>query len=357
MALTMKERYARLDQGKLPQEYKDQFDVISANTDGFADEDLTPLFEENFKTLYELVEQRFPEAIKKAGKIVKEKPAKVKVVKKKKEKPAAAAHPARRKLSDKDIYDIEGELFLANKMGTSDEKLRADLIKGFAISESQAERWVKNRKKYEGEEFSEYGHYKHRTEKKKEKRKASDPNNVETLDGYKFNRKDPALKGMKFYDVKGKEWTCKGYNAKLDDCIMVDDKGKEVASCLKDMYLYNPKEKISKGNLIDECKETLKEAGYTVKSHKTGTKVIKRKKPRPEKEIIKERVGDAFTPITKDLEASDEKKAENKEVLNILRSIESKLTKLLNRLSNLADDGKSDKLKKLDELLSELLGE
>jgi hypothetical protein len=123
------------------------------------------------------------------------------------------------------------------------------------------------------------------------------------------------------------------------------------------MYVNNPVEKRGKGDMVDDCKDVLSKAGYTVKEHKTGKKSIKRKAPRPEKEILKERVEDTFTPIRKDLESSDEKKKENKEVIDSLERIQKLFVKLFNRLSNLADDGKADAIGKIEKLLKELLAE
>jgi hypothetical protein len=121
------------------------------------------------------------------------------------------------------------------------------------------------------------------------------------------------------------------------------------------MYTTNPVQKREKGNMVDECKDTLKEAGYTVHEHKEGKKKIRRSEPRPEKAIIKERVEETFVPIMKDLVNSEEKKSENKELISVLESIQGLFTKFMGRVSNLADDGKIEKLKKIEQLLKEII--
>jgi hypothetical protein len=114
-------------------------------------------------------------------------------------------------------------------------------------------------------------------------------------------------------------------------------------------------EKREKGNLVDECKDTLKEAGFTVKEHKAGKKKIRRREPRPEKDIIKERVGDTFTPILKDISNSEDKKKENKAVIDALGRVEKLIVKFFNRLNNLAEDGKADAIEKIEKLLEALV--
>ena len=361
MALNMKERFARLDMSKLPKDYQDQFMIVKETTKDFSVEELNNVFEENFNEIYGLVESKYPDAIKKGEKIKKEKPAKVKVLKSKKEKkeekkyelPGKIEKELKGRLSEEDIIFIEDQL--TNNEASSDEELVEHFMKETGMTEAKAKKWVALRDKYLKATVDKNYDYPTRTSMKKAARKEKDV--VTTRDGFEFNRKDPKNRGKVFYDEKGEKWTCKRYEPKLDECIMVNEDGKEISCCMKDMYKNNPVKKREKGNLVDECKDTLKEAGYTVKEHKAGKKVVKRKAPRPEKEIIKDRVEDTFTPIRKDLENSDEKKVENKDVLDSLNRIQGLFTKLLNRLSNLADDGKADKIKQIEKLLSELLDE
>lgn len=354
MGLSMKDRFARLDLSKLPKSYKDEFDEMSNNTYKFTDEDLNDVFAENFKDLYDLVEKKYPEAISTGGTIKKAKPAKVKVIKPKTKEPEPVKVPAslRKKLFQDDIIFIEDQL--TNDEESTDEEMIAHFVKETGMSQAQAGKWVALRDKYRMRMSPEESlNYPTRTKLKKEARKSKD--NVKTRDGKEFERKNKKNIGKTFYDENGKAWKCKGYNAKLDECIFEDSDGKEISSCLRDMYTTNPVSKREKGNLVDECKDTLKEAGYTVREHKAGTKKIKRSEPRPEKEIIKERVTETFTPIMKDLRGSEEKEKENKDIIALLESIQSKFTKFMNRISNLADDGKLEQLKKIDKLFEEII--
>jgi hypothetical protein len=426
MALTMKERFARLDANDLPEDIKKQFQVIYEQTDAFGDEDLNEVFAKNFDDLYALVEQKHSGAIRKGQKITKVKPARVKVVKpakakKEKEKPkhkgyngliseatgvtdsdkleeieeimrheifhstldwqtkeefdkgAKEAHELlkawgsyptskniseatskmRNKLSDKDIEFIEDQLI--NNAESTDEEMEAHFVSELGITEAQAKRWVAKRDAYLRRSVEKNIKYSVRTKLKKEARKSRNKDIIRTRDGYEFNRKDPKNKGLKFYDENGKQWECVRWEEKLDECIMKDKDGKEISGCLKDMYVKNPVEKREKGNLVDDCKETLKEAGFTLREHKAGTKKIRRKEPRPEKDIIKEKVGNTFTTIVKDISSSEEKKKENKAVIDSLGRIEKLIVKFMNRLNNLAEDNKADAINKIEKLLKELV--
>jgi hypothetical protein len=367
----MKDRFARLDLSKLPASYKSEFDEMSASTYGFTDDDLNDIFAENFNDMYSLVEKKYPDAIKTGGTIKKVKPPKQKVVKPKKSKePDLVKVPAamRKKLSVEDINIIESTL--VNDEDSSDEELVDYIVKETGISEAQAKKWVALRQKYmmsmmdaqKPENIAAYAGMTHRTfdystrtKNKKALRKEKDI--VKTRDDKEFDRRSKKNVGKTFYDENGKAWKCKGYNAKLDVCVMEDSEGKEITSCLKDMYTTNPVSKREKGNLVDDCKDTLKEAGFTVKEHKAGKKRIKRSVPRPEKEIIKERVADTFTPIMKDISGSEEKDEKNKDLIAAINRVQALFTKLFNRLSNLADDGKVEAIEKIEKLLKEVLGE
>jgi len=77
MALSIKERYARIDTSKLPDKYKSEFEAIKDDTENF-DPELVDIFQDNFDKLYSLTEKNYPDAIKKPGKIKKIRPSKVK---------------------------------------------------------------------------------------------------------------------------------------------------------------------------------------------------------------------------------------------------------------------------------------
>lgn len=355
MSLSMKDRFATLDMSVLPASYKDEFNEMDKSTYGFSDEDLNDIFRDNFNDMFDLVEKKYPDAIKKGGTIKKEKPAKIKTVKPKPAEEVKVPAALRKKLSEQDIIFIEDQL--SNNEVSTDEELIEHFAKETGISEAQAKKWVALRSKYLTRLSPEYAmDYPTRTSLKRGARsRLEKEDTIKTRDGIEINRKDKKNEGKTFYDENGKAWKCKGYNAKLDECILEDSDGKEISACLKDMYTKNPVEKREKGNLVDECKETLKEAGYTVKTHKAGGKKITRSEPRPDKAIIKERVDEAFTPITKDLSSTEEKAKENKELVALLESIKGLFTKFMSRIYNLADDNKVEQLRKVEKLLKEIV--
>ena len=374
MALTMKDRFARLNLSKLPESYKSEFEEMKSGTYDFSDEELNDIFRDNFNDMYDLVEKKYPDAIKTGETIKKVKPGKVKVVKPKPVRPGMPSgielmpeHPIhkgekkdegfeapvsmRKKLSEEDIIFIESEL--VNDEASTSHEMVAHFVKETGMTEAQAKKWVGLRDKYLRLSVEQNIDYPTRTGLKKAARKGTDI--VKTMDGKEIDRKSSKNVGKTFYDVNGKAWKCKEYNAKLDDCILQDADGKLMSSCIKEMYTTNPVQKREKGNMVDECKDTLKEAGYKVHEHKEGKKKIRRSEPRPEKAIIKERVEETFVPIMKDLVNSEEKKSENKELISVLESIQGLFTKFMGRVSNLADDGKIEKLKKIEQLLKEII--
>lgn len=369
MGLTMHQRYARLDFQKLPDDLLNQFNEINKATENFSDKELNDIMEEEFNENYKLVEKYYPAAIKKGGTVRKEKPAKVKVVKAKEAKRIEDARDflanltpkqekilesrMRKKLTESEIDQIE-DIF--EKTTSLDDKgLQMILVAQVGLSESQATKWVAYRDKYLKLHGKDGKKYSVRKAAKKAARKGKDEKN--TLDGYTFNQKDPAMRGKKFFDAKGNVWICEGYNEKAKECMAKKEGNKEATDfCIEDMYVNNPIAKREKGNLVDDCKETLKEAGYIVREHKAGTKKIKRSEPRPEKVIIKERVEDTFTPIMKELKGSEEKEKENKQIIVVLESIQFKFTTIMNRISNLADDNRLEALKKILKLLDEIVG-
>jgi hypothetical protein len=352
MSLTMKDRYARLDLSKLPESYKSEFDEMEKSTSGFSDEDLNEIFKDNFNDMYSLVEKKYPDAISTGKPIKKVKPAKVKTIKAKPSPQVKVPAAMRKKLSQQDIIFIEDQL--TNDESSTDEEMIEHFAKETGMTEAQAKKWVALRTKYMTRMSPEESlDYPTRTGLKKQARK--DKDSVTTRDGHTFIRKDKKNEGKKFYDENGKQWTCKGYNAKLDECIFEDSDKKQISSCLRDMYVHNPIEKREKGNLVDECKEELKKAGYKVVSHTAGGKKVKRSEPRPDRAIIKERVQEAFVPITKDLASTEEKKTENKELISLLEDIQGLFSTFLNRIYSMADDNKIEQLKKVKKLLKEIV--
>ena len=351
MSLSMKDRFARLNMSKLPKSYQDEFAEMNSSTYDFSDEELNDVFRDNFNEMYGLVEKKYPDAIKTGETIKKVKPAKVKAVKPKQIPEVKVPSAMRKKLSEEDIEFIESEL--VNDEASTSHEMVAHFVKETGMTEAQAKKWVALRDKYLIRTVDQNMSYKERTKLKKEARKDTDI--VRTRDDKEVDRKSAKNVGRTFYDENGKAWKCKEYNAKLDDCILQDDDGKLISACIKSMYTTNPVKKREKGNIVDECKDTLKEAGYIVKSHKAGGKKITRSEPRPDKIIIKDRVDEAFTPITKDLSSTDEKAKENKELVELLEDIKALFTKFMSRIYNLADDNKVAELKKVQKLLKEII--
>ena len=85
-------------------------------------------------------------------------------------------------------------------------------------------------------------------------------------------------------------------------------------------------------------------------------KKIKRSEPRPERDIIKERVESTFKPILKDISGSEEKDKKYKETISTLENVKALFTKLFNRLNNLAEDNNAEDIKKIEKLLKDLVG-
>jgi hypothetical protein len=371
MGLSMKDRYARLDMSKLPESYKSEFDEMEKSTYGFTDEELNDVFTENFNDMYELVEKKYPDALKKGGTVKKVKSAKVKTIKPKKSEEheekkeeseehnkLTTAQKLRIQMLEKKGFKKDEKLSGFEKESDGTEYYVFHSQHGMGVAMIQADGQM------EGNLSGYFPAYKNKSEedidaiernKASRKEKAGETDIIMTRDDKEVDRKSRKNIGKTFYEENGKAWKCKGYNEKLKECIFEDSDGKEISACLKDMYTSNPVKKREKGNLVDDCKDTLKEAGFTVREHKAGGKKIKRSEPRPEKTIIKERVEDTFTPILKDLQNSEEKEKENKGVIEALEECKLLFTKLFNRLSNMADDGKEEAIRKLVKLLREIV--
>jgi hypothetical protein len=94
MAITMKEKFDSINLSKLPENYKSEFETIKTKSKDFNPK-FVPIFQDNFDILYDLVEKKHPEALKKGGVIKKVKPAKVVKVKAKKEPEKTMVHKSR----------------------------------------------------------------------------------------------------------------------------------------------------------------------------------------------------------------------------------------------------------------------
>lgn len=112
-----------------------------------------------------------------------------------------------------------------------------------------------------------------------------------------------------------------------------------------------------KGDVVGECRDVLKDAGYDItkrKSKKGGKPMVVRKK-RQEKTIIKERVEDSFKPILKDISGSKEKDEKFAAMQKSIESIQGMFSTLLQKLNSLAEDNATDKVAKIEKLLKEIL--
>lgn len=58
------DKYNKLILSKLPTEITKELDEIKTSTNNFQDEELLAVFQENFNSLYEIIEKKYPEAIK-----------------------------------------------------------------------------------------------------------------------------------------------------------------------------------------------------------------------------------------------------------------------------------------------------
>ena len=112
-----------------------------------------------------------------------------------------------------------------------------------------------------------------------------------------------------------------------------------------------------KDDIISECQDVLKGAGYKVKKipSKKGGKPMVVKKKRQDRTIIQDRVEETFKPILKDISGSKEKDEKFKEMKGSIESIQGMIAQLLQLLNNLAEDNSTEKVKKIEKLLKEIV--
>lgn len=139
---------------------------------------------------------------------------------------------------------------------------------------------------------------------------------------------------------------------------------KKVKPSTEKKVVKKPKKAVTKkpsqeGNVVDDCRDVLKEAGYSVKKRlsKKGGKPMVTKKKRPERTIIKERVEDTFKPILKDISGSNVKDEKYFEMQKTITSIQGLFASFLQKLNNLAEDNSIEKVKKIEKLLKEILSD
>jgi len=149
-------------------------------------------------------------------------------------------------------------------------------------------------------------------------------------DNSKFRLK---MDGIKMWEVKAKEFVPKSRGKK-----------KEL--------------KAPASNHVDECREVLKEAGYSMKKKTSadGKRVMKHKAPRPERTIINEKVDDTFKTINKDISGSEDKDKKYSVMQTKLKELQSLFNKLFNKLNNLAEDNSTAQIDKIITTLKDIIG-
>ena len=71
MALTMENKFARIQLDKLPSDLRKEAEMIRDDTENFSDPELVEIFEDNFKVLYEIIEKKAPDALQTGKKLKK----------------------------------------------------------------------------------------------------------------------------------------------------------------------------------------------------------------------------------------------------------------------------------------------
>ena len=136
--------------------------------------------------------------------------------------------------------------------------------------------------------------------------------------------------------------------------VTVVKKPQKKKKVIKKKPAAKPKPAPKEGDEVSQCKKVLQDANYSVtrKVEKGKRKVIR--KPRQDRAIVKDKVEDTMTTITKDLESSEEKQDENKDRLAVLEEIKRLLTKILQSLDKLANDGSIEDLRAIRDLLKKM---
>lgn len=110
-----------------------------------------------------------------------------------------------------------------------------------------------------------------------------------------------------------------------------------------------PKEE--KSDDISECKKVLKEANYEVRQAKVGAKKITTHVKRQDKTIIKDKIETLFATVRKDIKA---KQTIGKPTVELVEKIQAKITDIVTGIDRLAQEHKSDALKKIYDLLEQI---
>lgn len=102
---------------------------------------------------------------------------------------------------------------------------------------------------------------------------------------------------------------------------------------------------------LSNVRNILEEANYTVIVKKVGKTTVKRKAPRQDRTIVKDKVEDVFTTIQKDIP----KEKDAKQVEKVTDNLKAIFTKILVAIDKLTTSGNLSQLQKLEAFLKKLV--
>jgi len=109
--------------------------------------------------------------------------------------------------------------------------------------------------------------------------------------------------------------------------------------------------KVKPSDELSNVRNILEEANYTVISKKVGKTTVKRKAPRQDRTIVKDKVEDVFTTIQKDIP----KEKDAKQVEKVTDNLKAIFTKILVAIDKLTTSGNLSQLQKLEAFLKKLV--
>lgn len=109
--------------------------------------------------------------------------------------------------------------------------------------------------------------------------------------------------------------------------------------------------KVKPTDELSNVRDILEEANYTVIVKKVGKTTVKRKAPRQDRTIVKDKVEDVFTTIQKDIP----KEKDGKQVEKVTEKLKAIFTKILVAIDKLTTSGNLSQLQKLEAFLKKLV--
>jgi hypothetical protein len=109
--------------------------------------------------------------------------------------------------------------------------------------------------------------------------------------------------------------------------------------------------KVKPTDELSNIRDILEEANYTVIVKKVGKTTVKRKAPRQDRTIVKDKVEDVFTTIQKDIP----KEKDGKQVEKVTDNLKAIFTKILVAIDKLTTSGNLSQLQKLEAFLKKLV--